>query len=65
MPSYRATVRWISDRQHYHVEDLEAPDLVTALERLRAALPDDVAAGADLLELRRQAAPDEREHAQE
>lgn len=63
MPAYRATVRWMSDRQRYHVEDVEAPDFATALDRIRGVLPPEVAAGADLLELRRQAAPDEREHA--
>ena len=62
MPAYRATVRWSSDRQRYHIEDVDAPDFITALEQVRAALPADVAAGADLLELRRQPAPDEREH---
>ena len=65
MPNWRGTVRWTSDRQRYHMEDVEAPDLVSAMERLRAAIPAEVAVGADLLELRRQAAADEREFSAE
>jgi hypothetical protein len=65
MPSYRATVRWLADRQHYHVEDLDAPDLFTALERLRAAIPDEVAAAADLLEVRARIKAEEREFSPE
>ena len=52
MPSFRATIRWKSDRQHYHVEDVEADDLAGALDALRERLPADIAARADLLELR-------------
>ena len=62
MPSFRATVRWNTDRQRYHVEDVDAPDLATALELVRQALPEEVGAHADLLELRVQRAPQEREH---
>lgn len=65
MPSWRGTVRWTSDRQRYHMADVEAPDLLSAMARLREVVPPDVAAGADLLELRRQAAPDEREFSAE
>ena len=62
MTSWRATLRWTSDRQRYHVEDVEAPDFMAALAMVRAAIPADVAAGADLLELRRQTTPEQREH---
>ena len=65
MPSYRATVRWLADRQHYHVEDVEAPDLLTALERLSAAIPGEVAAAADLLEVRVRIQAEEREFSPE
>lgn len=65
MASWRGTVRWTSDRQRYHMADVEAPDLVSAMERLRETIPADVAAGADLLELRRQAVADEREFSPE
>lgn len=63
MSSFRATIRWATDRQRYHIEDLEAPDLLSALERLRTAIPAEVAAHADLLELRIQPRPEERERA--
>lgn len=65
MPSFRATVRWLSDGQRYHVEDIEAGDLAEALERLRAAMPADVAARADLVEIRRQTRAEEREYGPE
>jgi hypothetical protein len=54
LPAFRATLRWTSDRQRYHVEDIDAPDLATALEQLRARLPAEIGERADLLELRRQ-----------
>ena len=61
MPSFRATVRWSTDRQHYHVEDIEAPDLAAALELLGARLPHEIGARADLVELRLQPDPEARE----
>lgn len=65
MSSYRATIRWSSDRQRYHMEDLDAPDLLTALERLAATLPAEVAQAADLLEVRLQSRPEDREFSPE
>ena len=54
MPAFRATVRWVTDRQRYHMEDIDAPDIAAALAQLHERLPADVARHADLLELRRQ-----------
>ena len=54
LPTFRATLRWTSDRPRYHVEDVEADDLASALEQLRALLPAEIGERADLLELRRQ-----------
>ena len=62
MPSFRATVRWTSDRPRYHVDDLDAPDLAAALAQLSAVLPHEVGTHADLLELRVQRRPEDREH---
>ena len=61
MPSFRATIRWTLDRQRYHVEDIDAPDLAAALELLRARIPREVGEHADLVELRRQREPEARE----
>lgn len=63
--SFRATIRWVTDRQRYHVEDIEADDFAAALAQLGARLPSDVARHADLLELRRQSTPDERRYGPE
>jgi hypothetical protein len=60
LPSFRATVRWVTDRQRYHVEDVEADDLAAALTQLHGRLPADVVQHADLLELRRHQGQDER-----
>lgn len=63
MISYRATLRFITERgrHQYHVEDIDASDLLGALRRLIEVLPDE-AGGADLVELRRHGDPDEREY---
>lgn len=63
MTYYRVTVRWATDRQRYHIEDVEAADLHGALDRLRLTLPPEVAAHADLLELRIQPRSEEPERA--
>jgi len=63
--SFRATVRWRTDRQRYHVEDIEADDLGAALAELQARLPAEVARHADLLELRVQRDPAAREYGPE
>jgi hypothetical protein len=53
---YRATIRYGTGVQRYHVEDLDADSLVEALRKLADRFPADARATADLLELRRQAA---------
>lgn len=60
VPSYRATIRYRTDRQRYHMEDVDAPDLRAALSALMSRFPDELAASADLLEIRRQLDDDER-----
>ncbi len=62
MPSYRVTVRHGGERPRYEMIDLEADDLRGALRTAADRLGDEVAATAELAEVRRQADPDEREY---
>lgn len=50
---YRATIRYISGVQRYHVVDLEAESLEQALRGLMDAFPEGLDS-ADLIEVRRQ-----------
>ncbi len=59
MPHYRATIRYGAP-QTYHVLDVEAADLPAALERVARSFPEGSAATADLVEVRRQVAPQSR-----
>lgn len=63
MASYRMTVRYGEPRPRYHMEDVEAASLPDALRQAAESLPDDVAATAELVEIRRMRAPEEREYA--
>ena len=62
-PSYRITLRYGAGRQ-YHIMDVSATSLREALARLVAEYPD-LAADADLVEVRRQADPGQRAYAPE
>jgi len=66
MTRFRATLRYLDDagRQRYHVDDVSAATLPDALRALIERLPD-TAGAADLLEVRRQAEPDQREYGPE
>ncbi len=59
---FRLTVRWGTPPTRYHLVDVEGADLRDALARGAANLPDEVAASADLAELRPLADPEEREY---
>lgn len=59
---FHLTVRWGHPRTHYHQAEVEAPGLREALERAARSLPDEVAATADLAELRPAPDPDERSY---
>ncbi len=63
MPTYRVTVRYGVGRYHYHVEDVEAPELASALARAAERMPPDVTVSAELAEVRRLVEPDAREMA--
>lgn len=62
MPSYRATFRYGGSRPQYEMLDIEAEDLRAALIAAAERLSEEVAATAELVEVRRQTDPDEREY---
>lgn len=61
MPLYRVTVRFGTPRQHYHVVDLTANSLREAMRMAVEQFPEAAEATADLVEIRLQTDPDERE----
>jgi hypothetical protein len=65
MPSYRATFRYGGQRPRYAMIDVEADDLRSALRAAADRVADDVAATAELVEVRLQADPDAREYVEE
>jgi hypothetical protein len=60
MPSFRVTIRYGPPGQRYEMLDLEADSAPEALRQLLADYPAHAAATTDLIELRRQAQPEER-----
>lgn len=65
MPSYRATFRYGGPRPRYEVLDIEAADLRVALRSAADLVADEVVATAELVEVRRQTDPKEREYTPE
>jgi hypothetical protein len=63
MPLYRVTIRFGAPRQQYHVEDLTANSLREAVRMAAEQFPDAASSTADLVEIRLQLDPDEREQA--
>ena len=61
MPLYRATIRFGEPRQKYHVIDISANSLREAMRIAAEQYPDAAADGADLVEIRRQRDPEERD----
>lgn len=62
MANYRVTVRFVAGGTRYEVLEIEAADLGEALRRAADALPAEVAATADLAEIRLQAEAELREY---
>lgn len=58
---YRLTIKIGKPGRMYEVQDIEAPDLLTALQQAVSNFPEDAAA-AELLELRRLTDPERREY---
>jgi hypothetical protein len=61
MPLYRVTIRFGSPKQQYHVLDLTANSLREAMRMAAEEYPAAAAEHADLVEIRRQVDPDDRE----
>lgn len=60
--TFQVTVRYGSQYQRHHTYRVDAPDLVGALRAAADALPDEIAAEADLVEIRPAPRPEEREY---
>ena len=65
MPHYRATIRYGAQRKQYWMHDVEADDAAAALNAVAAALPPEVVAVTDIVELRVQSDPEKREYTPE
>lgn len=65
MHHYRVTIRFGAPRARYEMLDVEADDLRGALREAASKVPDEVAATAELAEVRRKTRPDEREYGPE
>jgi hypothetical protein len=65
MADYRITIRYGSGAARYEILDLSAPDLRAALTEAAGRINDEVAATADLAEIRVQMSPDDRQYAVE
>lgn len=61
MPSYRVTFRYGAPRALYEVLDVDAEDLRAAMRTAADRVPEQVAASAELVEVRVQRDPEERE----
>lgn len=60
--NFQVTVRYGARRQRYHTLTVEASDAREALSRAAALIPDEVAAAADLVELRVAVDPEDRSY---
>ena len=61
MPLYRVTIRFGTPRQQYHVQDLSANSLREAMRLAVEEFPEAAAESADLVEIRRQQDPEQRQ----
>jgi len=62
MPSYRATFRYGGSRPQYEMLDIEAEDLRAALVEAADRVSEEAAETAELVEVRRQTDPEDREY---
>jgi hypothetical protein len=65
MPSYRVTFRYGAPRARYEVLDVDAEDLRGAMREAADRVTDAVAASAELVEVRAQTDPEDREYGPE
>lgn len=61
MPSYRVTFRYGAPRALYEVLDIDAAELREAMRTAADRVPESVAESAELVEVRVQRDPEERE----
>lgn len=61
MADYRITIRFGSGPPRYEILDLSAPDLRAALTEAAGRIDDEMAATADLAEIRVHMSPDHRQ----
>lgn len=59
---FQVTVRYGAEYQRYHTLDVSGDDVREALREAAGALPDEVAAQADLVEMRPAVDPDARRY---
>jgi len=60
--NFQITIRFGARRHRYHTFTVEAEDARAALARAAREMPDEVAAEADLVEMRVAVDPEEREY---
>ena len=63
--NFQVTARYGGKYQRYHTYLVDAPDAKAALQAAAAALPDEIAAQTDLIEMRVAVDPDERKYVDE
>lgn len=61
MNLYRVTIRH-GQPQRYHVQDVRAESLRAAVRQLASSFPDQIGDSSDLVEIRLQREPEEREY---
>jgi hypothetical protein len=61
MPFFRVTIRFGAPKQQYHMQDLSANSLREAMRMAFEEYPETAMQDADLVEIRRQRDPEERE----
>jgi len=59
---YQITVRYGGRRQRYHTLVVDAEDAVEALRAAADAIPEEIVADVDLVELRAAVDPDQRQY---
>lgn len=62
--NFQITLRYGSRRQRYHTFEVEATDARAAMATAAALVPDEIAAEADLVEVRVAVDPDNRPYAE-
>lgn len=59
---FQVTIRYGRPRPRYHIDRVEAGDLREALQKAAAGIPEEIAADADLAEVRPASEPEARDY---